>query len=91
MALGEAAGPIVSIAILWLAVLHVRRREHSQPLIVAMGLFSSMRFHVPLVTGAVLVLRWVLHKPGLPGTNVDEFNAALAFGVSPLLLRSHLR
>ena len=85
VALGEAAGPIVSIAILWLAVLHVFRSEHRQPLIVATGLFSSVRFYAALVAGAVLVLRWVLHKGGLPGANVDEVNAALSFGVSPLL------
>jgi hypothetical protein len=86
VALSEVAGPMVSVVILWLAVWFARRLS-ANPLVVAMGLVSSLRFYAPFAVGALLILRWALHsRGGALGTNVDEFNAALAAGVPPLLV-----
>jgi hypothetical protein len=82
VALDSAAGPIVSIVILWLAVLFTRR-EHLHPFVVALGSFSALRFNAPFLAGSVMMLRWFLRRQGFPAANVDEINAALSAGISP--------
>jgi hypothetical protein len=82
----EAAGPAVSIVILWLAVWFTRRSLRVNPLVVAMGLVSSLRFFTPLLVGGLLIIRLASRSRGVLGANVDEYNAALAAGMPPLLL-----
>lgn len=80
VALFNAAGPIVSLAILfvaeWLAG-HPGLRSIS----AACSLSSVVRFLWPLTTGTMLLL----HGSGRSYPNLDEFNFAVNLGIPPIL------
>lgn len=82
VALVYAAGPAVSLALIFVAALLVRgSRRQAVP--AALGLSSAVRFLWPLATGVVLVLRRIVsnHAPFDP--DLDEFNFAANSGIPP--------
>lgn len=80
VALFDAAGPMVSLVILFLAA-WLAGHSGLRAVAAACSLSSVVRFLWPLTTGAILLL---------PGSgriypNLDEFNFAVNLGIPPLL------
>lgn len=93
-ALMRAAGPAVSLTIIFVAALLApgkgrialqvgRPGRYAVP--AALGLSSAVRFFWPLAAGAVLLLRTMLGNPASFHPDLDDFNFAANLGISPLL------
>jgi hypothetical protein len=82
VALVYAAGPAVSLALIFVAALLVGGSGR-QAMPAALGLSSAVRFLWPLATGIVLVHRRIVSNHGPFHPDLDEFNFAVNSGIPP--------
>jgi hypothetical protein len=83
VALTDAGGPMVSILLLGAAILCRQRWLLAS---AAAAIAAGWRFSAPAGVAGALVLRAMIGNRQPLGANVDEFNAARALNVNPLLV-----
>jgi hypothetical protein len=83
VALVDAGGPVISLVLLAAAVLCRRRSLLAS---AAAGLAAGWRLSAPAGVAAVLLLRTLGSNHAPLAANVDEFNAARALDINPLIV-----